>query len=215
MSHETGMLLLGFALGLVGSAAVTVLYAYIVSPSLNVLAVPNEALGMENSGGKTRLYHLSVKNQHVPLFSFLVTTQPAWSCRAKLDLLDTEGRLVIGNINARWTSKPEPRARTGPGGMLLFDWSLVPQGRLCDVHEHYPELLVVAIKEEGESDCYLFSNESYRDTTWRLKKPDWRVPKGEYRLRVTLLYQRKPVCEEFRVSNNGPSLDDLRIERVS
>jgi len=78
-----------------------------------------------------------------------------------------------------------------------------------DVHGHSEEPIPVAMKFEGEPDCYIFSNESY---CFPLRQnPSWRIPPGLYRLRVTVNYEYGRAEEDFKLSNEGPALDDVHL----
>ncbi len=168
----------------------------------------------ERDGTPFRFYDVVVNNRPIPALSSRLGRQPAWSCQARLDVFGKDGEALIEGVVARWSSQPEPRLRMGPMGMPLFDRALCVQGERCDIHGHKPEPIVVALKEEGDADWYLFSNDSYQNSTWNGKKPEWRLPQGNYRLRVTLLFQRAPVTKDFNLVNGGTSLDDLRIEEL-
>ena len=67
----------------------------------------------------------------------------------------------------------------------------------------------MAVKFEGERDCYIFSNESYLSPGWR--NPSWRLGIGIYRVRVTLFYEAGCLEEYFELCNLGNSRDDLEL----
>lgn len=81
--------------------------------------------------------------------------------------------------------------------------------RVVDVHQHQDELLSVAVKFEGETDCYIFTNESY-PFGWR--HPNLRLAQGRYWVRVTLHYEGDFSRTLFQLQNAGPSCNDLRIK---
>jgi hypothetical protein len=83
------------------------------------------------------------------------------------------------------------------------------QARRIDVHGHSEEPISIAVKFEGEPDCYIFTNESYLFPRWQ--NPSWRIPPGQYRLRVTVYYERGRAEKDFELSNEGPRREDVRL----
>lgn len=81
--------------------------------------------------------------------------------------------------------------------------------RRMDVHSHHDERIGVLLKHEGDSDCYLFSNESYYFHAW--KNPAWRLPEGRYRLRVTVLHENGESSADLKLENSGRSRNDVRL----
>jgi hypothetical protein len=72
-----------------------------------------------------------------------------------------------------------------------------------DVHNHEDEALAVAVKLEGEDDCFLFTNESYLFPRW--SNPEWRLGAGKHRLRVTVTYESGRAQMDFWLNNGGRS----------
>ncbi len=83
-------------------------------------------------------------------------------------------------------------------------------GRSVDVHSHCDERLTVALKEEGDPDLYLFTNESYAHE--KAKNPAWRLPVGQYQLTVSLFYESGMEQRGFRLANLGAARSDVKIE---
>jgi hypothetical protein len=83
------------------------------------------------------------------------------------------------------------------------------QARKIDVHGHFDEPMSIAVKFEGELECYIFSNESYYFPKWQ--NPAWRLDSGRYRVRVTVYYERGRVEKDFELRNDGPSRDQVRL----
>jgi hypothetical protein len=128
-------------------------------------------------------------------------------------------------IHARWTSQPEPllpvvlsQAVGGASTQTTFlmgsvtDGARLIQARRMDVHCRSDESVSIAVKFDGEADCYIFSNESYLSPKWQ--NPAWRLPLGRYLVRVTIEYDSSKV-EHFQLINDGPSLDDLQLIRCT
>lgn len=207
-------MVVGFILGCIASFIIAVWYAWAVQPKLEVREFSGARQTGERDGKHFEFYHVTVTNIPPPRpWSYWLGRQPAWSCRVRVDVLQKDGSPLIENIVGRWSSQPEPTSRTGPMGFPLFNSSLWVQGQRCDVHEYNSENIVVAIKYDGEEECYIFNNDSFRDSTWGGKKPDFEIGTGTFRLKITVLYARKPVISEFVLVNEGPSIDQLTISK--
>jgi len=84
------------------------------------------------------------------------------------------------------------------------------QGRTIDVHSHFNEPISIGLKYEGETDCYLFTNESYGFPP-KSQNPAWRLGPGSYRVHVTVFYERGRVEKDFELRNEGPRLNDFHL----
>jgi hypothetical protein len=69
----------------------------------------------------------------------------------------------------------------------------------------------IAIKYEGDPDCYIFTNESYRPEHNGGRNFNWRLTQGRYRVRVTVYYECGYVQRDFELSNDGTSRDDVDL----
>jgi hypothetical protein len=211
-------LLIAFALGVAASVAAAWVVEYGARPSLRV-GNP-QAWGIRRQFPKTgggfeqaAFYHLLVRN--VRRRFGLLGPRAAWACHASIELTAEAGGFRILPIDGRWSAHPEPVApAAGPSGqVLLLDHAKILTGRRIDVHGHMPLELCIAIKFEGEADCYLFNNDSYVFARWQ--NPAWRFGLGDYRLRVTLSSEVGRDTFEFRLRNVGSSRDDLHLEAIS
>lgn len=123
-------------------------------------------------------------------------------------------RFLPDLIEARWPASPQPLQDIAIGGGIatIVDQFSLFRGRYHDVHFHEAQsnraLLDAVLKEEGDNDCWVFSNESYVHD-W--KNPAWRLPKGEYVLRFTVYYEAGTAVADFLLNNAGPSRDDITL----
>ena len=115
-------------------------------------------------------------------------------------------------ILARWASQPAPTSSFVVGSQLIqaADLAKMIAGRTVDVHCHSDERLTLAIKEEGDPDLYLFTNESYKYE--KGKNPSWRLPVGQFKLTVSVYYEGGMQQQNFRLINSGPKRSDVRLE---
>jgi hypothetical protein len=209
--------LIGFALGIGASVAAAWLVEYGARPL--VVVSPPDVWGIRRQypdpqAGflQAAFFHVSVRNIRRRLA--LLGPRPAWSCQASLEVTAESGSLRILPIDGRWTAHPEPvaPATLGNASVLLLDPGKILAGRTLDVHAHQPQELCVGLKFEGEDDCFIFNNESYHFPRW--KNPAWRLPRGTYRLRVTVAYEVGKSTAEFRLRNEGTSRDDVHLEAL-
>jgi hypothetical protein len=110
------------------------------------------------------------------------------------------------------------RTQLDAGKLLQIpDTSLLSLGQSFDVHAISPEKISVALKYEGFSHCWIFSNESYtQEVPW--ENPEWQLGLGEYYLAVCLHYE-SPFTEPqrtwwLRLRNGGTTFDKWGIEQV-
>lgn len=203
--------LVGFVTGLISSGIIVVLYERSMRPYLGVLLDDSPcARGQLPNQPPHGFYHLKVRNE--PPCWPLPGRRPAWSCKVALQILDPDGNLTLAeSVIGRWTEHPEPLIRVIDRGNVwdLFDPARAVAARKIDVHNHDDQRFPAALKFEGSSDCYLFSNESYSHPT--RQNPAWRLDQGTHHLRVTVYYEGGPCIANFWLQNTGTSLDDLRL----
>ena len=196
-------------MGLLSSGIVVLIYERKTQPDLEISLDPKRTLGF--FGGKVpfEFYHVIIRNK--PPGRFFPTRKPAWACHAILDVLDSSGRVLIKDVQARWTSQPEPLIPALQGNTIsnLLDPARIVQSRKVDIHVHEDQHLPVLLKYEGDSKCYIFSNESYPYTLW--KRPDWEISLGEFKIRITVFYERGPRVFVLGLTNSGTSRDDIKF----
>jgi hypothetical protein len=199
----------GFLLGIVASSIAWFVSELIVRPTLDIIAGPPP----EPSSGNPRWGFCHVIVQNKSWRWPWPGRRPAWSCRATIDVFRNTGdRAIDKEIQGRWISQPAPRIPVGVGNQLveLFNFALAMQGRTIDVHSHFNEPISIGLKYEGETDCYLFTNESYGFPP-KSQNPDWRLGPGSYRVHVTVFYERGRVEKDFELRNEGPRLYDVHL----
>jgi hypothetical protein len=196
-------------MGFVASAGVVILYECSIRPKLE-MTVDDSFIAKGVNPSRT-FYHVMVKN--IPTFwPTVFIRRPAWSCQAKIEVLDSDGKTtLLEPILARWSSQPEPITTLSIGNSIIIlpDVAKIIAGRKIDIHSHDPQMLCIAIKFDGSEDCYLFSNESYLHQN---QNPSWKLGKGNYRLRVTLFYEQGNLPYDFEFQNWGPNWNDVNIK---
>lgn len=203
-------LLGGLLLGVAASTVAWVISEYLARPLLRIEVDQDRAQGHLPSNPPHEFYHVRVAN--LPALWRLPGRRPAWACTATIEVFGQDGsRILNGEITGRWTSQPEPLLPVVSQGQVanVLDPARVMQARRIDVHAHATEAMSIALKFEGEPDCYIFTNESYVFPRWQ--NPAWRLVQGRYRVHVTVFYERGCAQRDFELRNGGPSRNDVRL----
>jgi hypothetical protein len=180
-----------------------------------------------------RFVRIRVINQPLPkLLAKAFSRQVAAQCYVQLRLTDNGNKqelLENQPILAKWTRSREPLAtrliQDAPGKWTqveFFDQRLISEGlRLDLVADAGGEEIDVAVKHEGESDCWAFSGMSYHPKFaeegtavhgWR--NPDWRIPQGEWLLEVVVRSGQFEARKKFMLYNHGASRRGLSIRKA-
>jgi hypothetical protein len=200
----------GFALGLLSSSVVVLLYEYNTRPELYAVVDEKHTYGTHPHTYKDyEFYHIIVRNK--PSGYLMPSRKPAWSCSANINVLDMDNTILIKGVQSRWTSQPDPLLPAVVGNSVanLIDPARIVLARKVDVHYNGEQHMPVAIKYEGEDYFYIFTNESYFDPEW--KKPEWRLGKGNYIIEVILFYENGPSVIKFNLVNKGAKRSDLKL----
>jgi hypothetical protein len=204
-------ILIGFTLGIFASVIAALYYEYGSRPCLKVILDDERFTGQAQGQPPHAFYHLKVRN--IPPCWPIPGRKPAWSCKVTLEVFDLNDQRVISDIIiGRWPSQPEPLLPTVIGTQLsnLIDPARLITAQKIDIHQHEDQRFAVALKYDGETCCHIFSNESYFHQRWQ--RPDWRIEEGEFRLSITVYYERGREVSDFRLINQGNSRDGIRFE---
>jgi hypothetical protein len=200
----------GFLFGIMASIIAWVISERLARPNLDIVVDESRAQIDAPDGAAVEFYHVKVRN--IPPKWLWPGRRPAWACTATIEVFREDGtRAINGDIHGRWTSQPEPLlpvvSQGQPGNVP--DPARLMQARKIDVHGHFDEPMSIAVKVEGEPECHIFTNESYYFHHWQ--HPAWRLGLGRYRVHVTVYYERGRVQKDFRLENDGPSRNDVRL----
>jgi len=184
-------------------------------PRLRVLLGKAPFSEGEDDTTRWRFAHISVENARAPrIVRWLTYRQTAQRTRLDLSFSAEDGTVPKFSFEGRWSANPEPYQERLIDGQVQkgFDPWLVHMGRFKDITSgDTPDEVAVAVKAEGETDCYGFTNESYYGHHWRV--PEYRLPVGTYRITATAISgEVRSDSQEFLLHNDGPSLSDLWLD---
>ncbi|MCL0047862.1 hypothetical protein M1N20_00090 [Dehalococcoidia bacterium] len=213
-----------FIIGFLASLASVILYERGKRPSLGI------ELGSTRDDQKQgitpyRFVHVAVENKPVwwPL-KFITDRAVAYACQAMIGvhLQTTKKRAIAQDILARWSGTPElvqtVAIPTAAGAVMLQipDITKLPQGRKTDIFPSYKEEIPIAIKFDGDPECYIFSNESYLvpnplpHKPWR--NPNWKLDVGTYDILVKVFSGSITKSKRFILENRGPRREDMVLK---
>lgn len=201
-------LIIGFVLGIVG----TIIYEHATEPLIEI-ALDERPVTLGESPGVPpfAFYHLRIRN--LPAKLPFASRKPAWSSKATIEVFDMYGtRVITDPVYARWPSQPEPLAPSVVGNQAvnLPDFARLMNARKVDVHSHEEEYISLAVKFDGQPECYIFSNESYLHQAW--SNPTWRLNSGTYRVLVTVFYGRGCARRAFSLVNERIARNSIELD---
>src|SRR5580704_138438 len=188
---------LGWFFGAVAAIAVIIWLERLRSPRLTLAdPVPNppHQVDIPPRGpfqNDWRSLRVVVNNELLrPWANWWLVRLPAQQCRADITFLrSTDASPIFQQpMTGRWASgAPEPRVahvQTASGQtvpVLLNPQELKPA---LDLYPGDSLILDVAIRVDGENDCYGWNDETYYYSNWR--NPNRQLPKGLYLVEVTV-----------------------------
>ena len=208
-----------FVLGALSSLCIVILVEWVRKPRLRLEIAPNrdQVYPTGYPASRVRFLELSLRNSALPRWLGWMSRSPASSCRVSIDFLTPDRVGVFSrSMAARWSASPQPvplQFRLGDLTAAILDPNRFNLTSEIDVPAGEAESMGVVGRFDDDSDCYGWSNESYfGEPLWR--NQNWRLPKGEYLVQVTVRASGEKCSEVFRLLNDG-SVSELRLEIVS
>jgi hypothetical protein len=162
-----------------------------------------------------RVVHLRAVNR--PIWRSWIQRNTATNCRSRITITDTTGRRLHTDVATKWSARREPLVTTAvPFAPYLFQYPddyLVGLCNRLDIYANrYGEAFAVAVKVDGDPNCYLFRGESYRSTNqWRL--PEDIMPLGEFVVEVFVeAGNGRSKTVKYRLHNEGNTPQGLTLE---
>ncbi len=155
-----------------------------------------------------KFLHIEVANSPSGIKEKLFGSRTAVFCQANVEFSDASGSRRLFSLDGRWSSTGEPTQLISSG--RIFDFSKVPALRFDHISPGKSAHLVVAVKNDHQSQFYGFSNISYAFP--KLDNPDWKVSSNSSRVRVTIVAGNgESVTKEFVISNPNGGLADFSL----
>lgn len=211
------------AIGIIIGGIITILTAmgveYLRLPvlTLTIEKPPLDRPHGPDGQGTRRSRHLRLILSNKPLLKFLQRSA-ALQCRGVITFHNlVDGQLYIQKaMPVRWVHSPEPilnQIVDANGNVQFFirDFTRGVTESRIDVYPGEQELLDIAVRFDGEPDCYGWNNDSYL-FNWR--NPNWRLPSGRYLIKVVITSSGQKCVRKFRLINNVSNLDDFCLTGI-
>jgi hypothetical protein len=218
---------LGAVFGGILTILITVFVEYLRSPSLG-LSLGEEPRDHPYPEGKPArvMRSLTVKLSNKALWGpRWMTRAPALQCRATITFHHLDGQDVFGRaMEGRWCESAQPAGMEGAGEIVrtnerqesdriifrIIDPMRVTLKSRIDVYPGESELLDIAVRLDDDEPCYGWNNETYFcETPWR--NPKWKLERGRYLVRVTVVSSGQKCVGTFRLINDV-TRSDFRLE---
>jgi len=203
-------LVFGGLIGFIASVLSILGYECIRRPILDIRAeAPSPAARGQ------RFVHVRVSNRpQISSLRRLVPRLPASLCRAwvRIYLPQSGGRGFI-TFDGRWADRQREPGQYLPDGGFQPDPGLILVPHREDILPGESAALDIAVKFDGDTDCYGFNNLNYLESDLRLA--DHRVAQGTCRVLVRVVSGDYVRLEEFELRNPGTDLDGFSIAEVA
>jgi len=153
-----------------------------------------------------RSLRLTVTNEDLNPCARWMMRAPASQCHGKITFHHRDtGHDVFGRqMQSRWASQPEPTPLilVAPDGsqQRIWDFARLSFGVHADIAPGESEVLDIAVRFNNEDDCYGWNNEAYSSANSR--NPNWKLNRGQYLVRVTMVSAGLIFSEVFRLVND-------------
>jgi len=185
------------------------------------LSIEDPPLDLPSPDGKgmRRNLRLVLHNDPLPFVARWMQRAAATQCRGEITFRHlNDGQDIFGRAMAvRWVKSPEPIASriVGPDGKIQFyiqDFSRADTDSRIDVYPSDQELLDVAVRFDGEAECYGWNNDSY---LYEWRNPDWKLRSERYLVKVVITSSGQKCTGVFRLINDVENRTDFRLIDVS
>lgn len=219
-----GSTFIGIVGGAILSILITIAIEFLRRPRLRLtIEKPCQKVEYEpntHPASVARYARLYLENKQLPIWARWMLRSPAVQCNGTITFHDLRGNDIFGaGMSVRWAASDQPLAIEGitedNKRFVVFDPTRLTLTSRIDVYPGIEErqLLDVAVRLDDETDCYGWNNEAYLQPNekylWRT--PRWRIPPGEYLVKVSISSSGGKCTANFRLINNAVG-DGFRIE---
>ncbi len=175
-------------------------------PSLEILAANDE----HAPGHPIKYVHVIVRNKD-RRFLF---RQTAVNCNSEVTFTEASSGRSFGPFRTKWASRPNPVVPTidpsSHKAVLLPDETKIDQAGHEDIPSGSGRGLDIAVKIEGDTQCYAHSPENFFDPNYRPQTH--RLDGTKYSVMVVVRSENKAKAQRaFMLSNIGCSASDLSL----
>ena len=182
--------IVGFILGFLGAVILEWLKAPRLTMQLGDLIV--------HDNGAYKTVRAAVENRSPDkMFRWFLNRSPALRCTASIRVLDPDGTQLIPPTAGRWTSSQQPPHVLQNNVMTPYAWREL---QFLDIYPGPGEDIDIAVRHQGETECYPFTNEAYIHAGWR--DPARTIPAGWWIVEVSVRYPQGEVLRRFRLRND-------------
>lgn len=117
--------------------------------------------------------------------------------------IDNGAPVFSKQMPVRWSKSDEPVSHYMQDGQIiqLFDPAKYNSAFRRDCFPGSEELIDIVARYDNEDECYGWCNDSYLpDKGWR--NQDWKLPKGRYLIKVTVISSGDNVSDIFQLENS-------------
>ena len=212
--------ILAVLFGVISSLAVVIFVEWQRQPRLT-LTIP-DASDQDYRSQPTpaqimRCLRIRVRNCELPWALRWMRRESAENCLGTIQFLYLDGtKYFTEPMPARWTGSPEATPLRGVltsgnvirGEIVLWDTARLTIVSKMDIPAGEQEDLDIVVRCDDDLDCYGFNNDSYR-ADWKNEK--WKLPKGRYRVEVTIRSAGQKIAKSFLL-NNDSRRDQFRLD---
>jgi hypothetical protein len=207
-------------LGAILSIVITAVIELNKKPSLTMEIQNNDITRYDDNShpAKTaKFLYVVVENKDLPKLFKWLSRSAAMQCHGTVTFhhLNDGTRVFQSPMPIRWTSLPTPEGEkyiVENQIIQMFDMNKINHYSRVDIYtgESNKESLNIAARFDDEEDCYGWTNENFVSTPlWRTLR--WKLPKGRYLVRVSVLSAGEKCEKLFRLINDV-SMNDFRLE---
>ena len=211
---EIALAVIGVVVGGIISIVVTIVVESMRRPKLRISIV--DPVDIDRLS--LRSLRLKVRNADLPRCARWMMRAPASRCHGKITFHhhDTGHDVFSRQMQTRWASQPEPAPliMIMPDGSQhpIWDLARLDFGLSADIVPGEAEVLDVAVRFKNEGDCYGWNNETYSIADKH--NPKWKLGRGQYLVRVTMVSSGLIFSEIFRLVNDVGQ-QDFRLEKAT
>jgi hypothetical protein len=194
--------------GAIVSMGIAILIEYLRRPNLDLGIDPPVNISHLNM----RSLRVRLSNKALPGWAKWTLRAPALQCRAAITFHSPDNKQdIFGRaMEGRWTETPEP-LRLEPATPEGQPIVMMPPWRGVVVYPGESEVLDIAIRVDGDDNCYGWNDESYTCTPFG-RNPNWKLPQGRYLVQVVVTSSGQKCDRWCSLINSASSLTAFRLE---